>query len=48
MKSFCIVNYYRKLQKNVQIRKYCSSQNLQEKNVNKIRNIGILAHIDAG
>ncbi|XP_045776474.1 ribosome-releasing factor 2, mitochondrial [Maniola jurtina] len=49
MKSFCIVNYYRKFLKNVQIRNYCSVEKGKEKNdINKIRNIGILAHIDAG
>ncbi|CAH0728656.1 unnamed protein product, partial [Brenthis ino] len=49
MKSFSVVNYYRKFLKNVHIRQYSSSESNREKNgINKIRNIGILAHIDAG
>nr|XP_026486693.1 ribosome-releasing factor 2, mitochondrial [Vanessa tameamea] len=49
MKSFCVVNYYRKFLRNAQIRRYCSAEERKEKNnSSKIRNIGILAHIDAG
>ncbi|KAG6442041.1 hypothetical protein O3G_MSEX002102 [Manduca sexta] len=49
MKTFCYVNYYRKLLKNVQLRRYCTNtDNRSKNNVDNIRNIGILAHIDAG
>ncbi|CAG5004429.1 unnamed protein product [Parnassius apollo] len=49
MRSYCILNYYRKFYKNVQIQKYCSNSGSQyETKIEKIRNIGILAHIDAG
>lgn len=49
MRSFSIVNYYRKIHKNVHLRCYCSSAEAKNKtNIDNIRNIGILAHIDAG
>ncbi|RVE54549.1 hypothetical protein evm_000670 [Chilo suppressalis] len=49
MKTFCFVNYYRKLFKRLSIRRYCSqSSKTRLSNTEHIRNIGILAHIDAG
>lgn len=49
MKTFSYINYYRKLLKNVYLRRYYSSSRDKEKNnIESIRNIGILAHIDAG
>ncbi|CAB3249526.1 unnamed protein product [Arctia plantaginis] len=49
MKTFCHINYYRKLFKNIRLQRYYStSEGGNKNNVNNIRNIGILAHIDAG
>ncbi|KAI8431066.1 hypothetical protein MSG28_001127 [Choristoneura fumiferana] len=47
MRTFCFVNYYRKLLKNVQLRRFCTAETDSKANIEKIRNIGILAHIDA-
>ncbi|XP_063831183.1 ribosome-releasing factor 2, mitochondrial [Ostrinia nubilalis] len=46
MKTFCYVNYYRKLLRKAPIRNYSSG--VSDSNTENIRNIGILAHIDAG
>ncbi|XP_032521340.2 ribosome-releasing factor 2, mitochondrial [Danaus plexippus] len=52
MKSFILLNTYRKLFGNAFLRRYYrlySTEKIKEKNsIDKIRNIGILAHIDAG
>lgn len=49
MKTFCYINYCRKLLKNSRIQRYYSSSESCNKNkIDNIRNIGILAHIDAG
>lgn len=49
MKTFCFVNHYRKLLRKVTLRNYCSKPNNKNpKDIENIRNIGILAHIDAG
>ncbi|KAL0868852.1 hypothetical protein ABMA27_007201 [Loxostege sticticalis] len=49
MKTFCFVNYYRKLLRKAPIRRYSSnSSDSNSNNIENIRNIGILAHIDAG
>ncbi|CAG9789535.1 unnamed protein product [Diatraea saccharalis] len=49
MKTFCYINYYKKLLKRTAIRRYCSQASKDaNNNVENIRNIGILAHIDAG
>ncbi|XP_075983311.1 mitochondrial ribosome recycling factor 2 [Anticarsia gemmatalis] len=45
MRTFCYINYYRKLLKTARLHRFYSSNEGKEKN---IRNIGILAHIDAG
>ncbi|KPI92112.1 Ribosome-releasing factor 2, mitochondrial [Papilio xuthus] len=47
MRTYCIFNCYRKFFKNVQTRKYSSNFEYETK-IENIRNIGILAHIDAG
>ncbi|XP_048486209.1 ribosome-releasing factor 2, mitochondrial isoform X1 [Plutella xylostella] len=49
MKAICSLNHYRKLVRNAQLRRFSATSNLGEKyNSDNIRNIGILAHIDAG
>lgn len=49
MKNFCFVKYYRKLYKNAHLRRYLSQTFREDsENIKSIRNIGILAHIDAG
>ncbi|CAG9128037.1 unnamed protein product [Plutella xylostella] len=49
MKAFCSLNHYRKLVRNAHLRRFSNTSNLREKyNSDNIRNIGILAHIDAG
>ncbi|KAJ0173441.1 hypothetical protein K1T71_010590 [Dendrolimus kikuchii] len=49
MKSMFLLNYYRKLPKNERFRRYCSNIKDRDKHkIENIRNIGILAHIDAG
>ncbi|XP_068619121.1 ribosome-releasing factor 2, mitochondrial [Battus philenor] len=49
MRSYCFLNYYRKLFKHAQIRRYSSNSDGKFKTkIENIRNIGILAHIDAG
>ncbi|XP_072929638.1 ribosome-releasing factor 2, mitochondrial isoform X2 [Epargyreus clarus] len=49
MKNFCTINYYKKFLKNARIRRYCTGTDNKNKiKIDNIRNIGILAHIDAG
>lgn len=48
MRTFCFVNYYKKLLKNVRLRRNYSNSDNKGTNIENIRNIGILAHIDAG
>ncbi|XP_050664010.1 ribosome-releasing factor 2, mitochondrial [Leptidea sinapis] len=47
MRTYCLLNYFRKLLKHGHFRKY-STASAGDKNIQNIRNIGILAHIDAG
>ncbi|XP_047994205.1 ribosome-releasing factor 2, mitochondrial [Leguminivora glycinivorella] len=48
MRTFSYVNYYRKILKNAQLRRYCTADTESKVKMENIRNIGILAHIDAG
>ncbi|XP_045502415.1 ribosome-releasing factor 2, mitochondrial [Colias croceus] len=48
MRTYCLINYYRKLIKYGQIRAFCSKLGADQNGIAKIRNIGVLAHIDAG
>ncbi|XP_053613414.1 ribosome-releasing factor 2, mitochondrial [Plodia interpunctella] len=49
MKSFYLTSNYRKLLKTLSLRRYCSKNEDKKKiHIENIRNIGILAHIDAG
>ncbi|KAL4713040.1 hypothetical protein ACJJTC_001094 [Scirpophaga incertulas] len=46
MRTFSLIKYYKKLLKSVTVRKYCTATKTDD--IENIRNIGILAHIDAG